>query len=290
MSLQFLAPKPSAGPRRIRSERPTALVLLSLCCLAALAMAALLGRRLAPTDPARQNLSESGLPPGSAHLLGTDSFGRDILSRVLVGARPALEGPCIVALCATAAAVVLGLLAGFRGGWIEAVIMRAADMVLALPALLVVIVTVGLFTGGYWLAVVMLIVLTAPSGTRVIRSAVLAQRTLPYIEAARTVGVTNRRLMFVHILPNISATVVASLLLDFVGSLIALSSLSFLGLGSPPGTPDWGKMLVENRGLLEQNPSAAVAPAVLLIVAAFSMTVLGDWAYSRLEEGKNVRD
>lgn len=265
------------------------MVLLCFCLTFVLLSAAVIGGWLAPHDPSRQSLVNASSPPNGEFWLGTDGLGRDILSRVLVGARPALQGPAVVALGATTLALALGLLAGFRGGWIETIIMRGTDMLFAIPSLLVVIVAVGLFGGGYWLAVLMLILLSAPGGVRMIRSATLAQRNLPYIEAARTLGVPGRKLMFVHILPNIMPNVVATVLLDFVGGLVALSALSFLGLGSPPGASDWGLMLAENRSLLQQNPWAAITPAVLLIIAAFSVTVLGDWLHERLMERKDAR-
>jgi len=280
-----LAVVPPGGRRRL----PSLLVVFCSLVLVGLAIATFFGRSLAPKDPSVQNLLDAGAPPGHGHVLGTDGLGRDILSRVLVGTRQALEGPMVFCVCVTLIAVVFGLLAGFKGGWTETVIMRATDMLFAIPALLVIIITVGLLGGGYWLAVGLLVILTSPSGIRVVRSAVLAQRNLPYIEAARTLGVSNTKLMFIHVLPNILPNVVASILLDFVGGLIGLSSLSFLGLGSPPGASDWGRMLTENRPLLEGNPWAAVTPAVLLIVTAFSVTVLGDWAFQRLERRNNDR-
>ncbi|WP_456697520.1 ABC transporter permease [Aeromicrobium sp. P5_D10] len=286
MSVELLPP---VVPAAARSGRIQAVVLLCFCLTFVLLSAAVIGGWLAPQDPSRQSLVNASSPPNGEFWLGTDGLGRDILSRVLVGARPALQGPAVVALGATTLALALGLLAGFRGGWIETVIMRGTDMLFAIPSLLVVIVAVGLFGGGYWLAVLMLILLSAPGGVRMIRSATLAQRNLPYIEAARTLGVPGRKLMFVHILPNIMPNVVATVLLDFVGGLVALSALSFLGLGSPPGASDWGLMLAENRSLLQQNPWAAITPAVLLIIAAFSVTVLGDWLHERLMERKDAR-
>lgn len=262
----------------------------SLLCIAALIIVATLGSLLAPQDPTAQDLLSAGGAPSAGHLLGTDGLGRDILSRVLVGARPALIGPLVVAAGSVILAVGLGLLAGFNGGWIETAIVRVGDLVYALPGLLVLIVAAGLFAGGYWVAVILMIVLASPAGMRVVRSVVLAQRNLPYIEAAQTLGVNKTRLMLVHILPNIVPTVVAMFLLDFVGGLVALSTLSFLGLGSPPGSADWGLMLAENRPLLDQNPWAAIAPALLLIIAAFSVTILGDWLHATLEKRKSVRD
>lgn len=271
-------------------RRLAIVVPFSFLCIAALIIVAALGSLLAPQDPTAQDLLSAGGAPGAGHLLGTDGLGRDILSRVLVGARPALIGPLVVAAGSVILAVGLGLLAGFNGGWIETAIVRVGDLVYALPGLLVLIVAAGLFAGGYWVAVILMIVLASPAGMRVVRSVVLAQRNLPYIEAAQTLGVNKRRLMVVHILPNIVPTVVAMFLLDFVGGLVALSTLSFLGLGSPPGSADWGLMLAENRPLLDQNPWAAVAPALLLIIAAFSVTILGDWLHATLEKRKSVRD
>jgi peptide/nickel transport system permease protein len=275
--------------RVARSRFPLS-VLMSLGSVLVVVSAAVFGDWWAPHDPDRQSLLHAGEVPTAEHLLGTDGLGRDIFSRVLVGARPALVGPVAVALGATALAVCFGMLAGLKGRRTEAIIMRAADMLFAIPSLLVIMVTVGLFGGGYWLAVLMLIVLAAPGGIRVVRSAALAQRNLPYIEAARTLGVSERKIMFVHVLPNILPNVVATALLDFVGALVALSALSFLGLGSPPGAADWGLMLAENRNLLTRNPLAVVAPAVLLIVAASAVTIIGDWIYARLRVGGGTRD
>lgn len=186
--------------------------------------------------------------------------------------------------------MLLGLISGFTGGRIDAMIVRIGDVVYALPGLLVLIVVAGLFQGGYWLAVLLMIILASPAGIRLVRSVVITQRSLPYIEAAQTLGASSKRLMLMHILPNIIPTVVAIFLLDFVGGLVALSTLSFLGLGSPPGSADWGLMLAENRPLIDVNPWAAIVPALLLVIAAFSMTTLGDWLHSALEKRQSARD
>ncbi|GAB2604939.1 ABC transporter permease [Kribbella endophytica] len=268
-------------------RRPRVIVPLSLACAVILVLMATIGGWIAPHDGLEQNLLQAGLGPSSDHLMGTDRLGRDILSRVVLGARPALTGPLVLAVSAIVLAVTFGLLAGYRGGWIDALTMRVCDLVFAVPALLVVLVAVGLFGGGYWFAVVLLTVLGAPAGIRLVRSSVLAQRNLPYVEATRTLGASKSRLMFVHLLPNVVPTVVAVFLLDFVTGLVALSALSFLGIGAPPGTPDWGTMIAENRSLLDQQPWAAVLPALLLVTAAFSATALGDWAHARLGDGRD---
>ena len=186
-----------------------------------------------------------------------------------------------VSVGAFAIATVLGRASGYLGGAVDAGVMRWADLMLALPGLLIAIVVVGVFGGGFWVAVLVLILLFAAPDTRIVRSAVLEQRPLPYIEAARTLGVSKPRVMFGHILPNILPIIFAYVVLDFAFALVALAGLSFLGLGVEPGAADWGRMLSENRSLLFSNPWAAVVPAVLIILTAAAMNLVGDWMYDR---------
>jgi ABC-type dipeptide/oligopeptide/nickel transport system permease subunit len=253
-----------------------------LAFLAAVAATALLAPLIAPFDPSEQHLPDSAVPPNGTYWLGTDTLGRDILSRVMYGARTALVGPAVIAVGAGLLGTALGLLAGFRGGRVDWVTMRLIDLVYAVPPLLVGIVVVGLFGGGYWLAVLVLILLSAPADVRVVRSAAMAQRELPYVAAARVVGVGGFGLAVRHVLPNITPTVTANVLLEFVGGLIALSALAFLGLGVAAGTPDWGLMIAENRSILDLNPWAVIAPAVLIMLTAIAMTILGDRVYDIL--------
>lgn len=245
-------------------------------------LVALFGPWFAPIDPAAQNLANTSVGPNGEHWLGTDALGRDIFSRLLVGGRTALLGPAAVAIGVCLIATTLGLGAGYFGGLVDAVITRAADLVYALPGLLVLIVFVGALGGSYVLALGTLVVFMIPVPLRMVRSAAIAQRHLAYIEAARTLGLGRTRVMARHILPNILPTVLASFLLDFVIAIISLSGLSFLGLGVQAGTPDWGLMIAENRSLLGVNSAAVVAPALLIMVAAASFTVLGDWLYDRM--------
>ncbi|OUZ12414.1 hypothetical protein BHE97_01470 [Aeromicrobium sp. PE09-221] len=282
MSTDVIVTVPSRRNRRWFSPLTLGCVLVTVV----LAACALLGPWLNPFDPHTQDLLSPSRPPGDGHLLGTDALGRDILGRLIEGTQAALVGPVVVMVGGSALSITLGLAAGYFGGRVEAVIMRLVDLLYAAPALLVIIIFVGMVGGGYWGAVVMLIVLSAPAGTRMIRSAVLGQRHLPYVEAAESLGMSKPRIMAVHLLPNIMPTVVASALLEFVAALVGLSTLSFLGLGAPIGSPEWGRMLTENREFLELNPWGAIAPAILIVVAALSATVLGDAISSRLSRGK----
>ena len=273
-------PEPNADRSRTR-PRPAWLPRLSpltaVCAALALllVLAAVFGQLLLP-DWDAQDIALGVSMPSSAHLLGTDGLGRDVLQLAVAGTRSALAGAALVALGSMLIGNLLGLLAGYHGGWTDALVRRWADFLLALPALLVTIVVAGIGGGGYTLAVLVLIVLTSPGDIRLVRAAVLEQRHLPYVEAALTLGLPRRTVMLRHIWPNVLPVVVANTLLNFAGAIVSLSALSFLGLGVPPGAPDWGRMIADNRGLMYDNPSAAVVPAVLVVVAAVVLNLLGD--------------
>ena len=194
----------------------------------------------------------------------------------------------LVAIGAGFLGTTLGLLTGFRGGWVDGITMRITEIIYAVPPLIVAIVVVGILGGGYWLAVVVLIFLSTPADVRVVRSAVLAQRELPYVMAARAVGLRGARIATRHVLPNVTPTVSANVLLQFVGALVALSGLAFLGLGVAPGSPDWGLMVAENRSNLDINPLAVIVPALLITLLAISVTILGDRVYDLLSGRRSV--
>ncbi|MFF5897889.1 ABC transporter permease [Streptomyces argenteolus] len=260
-------------PRLFPRISPSALFGSTVVLL--LVLAAALGQVLLPGWDT-QDLATGVTMPGGGHLLGTDELGRDIAQMVVAGARSTLAGAALVAVGSMVIGNILGLLAGYRGGWADVLVRRWADLLLALPALLVTIVVAGIGGGGYALAVGVLVVLTSPADIRLVRSAVLEQRHRAYVEAAETLGLSRFAVMTRHIWPNVLPVAVANALLNFAGAVVALSSLSFLGLGVPPGAPDWGRMLSENRTLLYDNPSAALAPAVLIVVAAVALNLLGD--------------
>ena len=257
-------------------------ILLAMILVAIVVACAILPSVIAPGDPATQRLLIGDRPPSAEFWAGTDLLGRDALSRTIHGARTALVGPVIIAASAFAIATLLGLLAGYLGGAVDSAIMRWVDFMLALPGPLVAVVVVGVVGGGYWTAVVVLVVLFTAPDTRIVRSAVLEQRPLPYIVAARALGIAKRRILFVHILPNILPIVLAYVVLDFAFALVNLAGLSFLGLGVEPGTPDWGRMLFENRNILFSNPVALLLPATMIILTAVSMNLIGDWLFERL--------
>src|SRR6476661_4426863 len=266
-----------SGLRRL----PSAFTTVAFIIVFVVVFLAIFGRFLQPYDPAAQDLFHTSAPPSSDHWLGTDGLGRDILSRLIAGAGAAITGPFVVAITGLIAASGLGILSGYMGGTIDLVIQRFVDFMFALPGLLIAIVVVGVVGGGYWLAVLVLSLLNFSGGVRILRGAALEQRALPYVEAARTLGVPRRRIMYRHIWRNISPIVFANAALDFALALVALSSLSYLGLGTSPGEPEWGRMLAENQPLLFSNPLGVLSPGLAIVLFATAVTVIGDWFYDR---------
>lgn len=271
-----------ASPVVNRRRRLPVPIAVCFVLLGIVVLMVLFGPWLTPHDPGEQNALAGSAGPSAEHWLGTDALGRDVLSRVIAGARSAIVGPLLIALVTMVCGNLLGLLSGYRGGLADFVIMRWVDLMVAMPALLVIIVVAGALGGGYWLAVLLMAVLSIPFDTRVIRAATLEQIPRPYVEAAKTLGVADRRIMFFHIWPNIAATAFANTFLLFAGALIALSGLSFLGLGAAPGTPDWGQMLSENQALLFANPVASIAPGLAIVIAATATNLIGDWTFEKI--------
>jgi peptide/nickel transport system permease protein len=240
------------------------------------------GDLLAPHNPGAQDLALPLSHPSSAHWLGTDALGRDVLSRIVSGTRFAMLGPLVIAGGSVLVGNVLGLFAGYRGGLVDAVIMRWVDLMWSLPGLLVIIVVAASLHGGYWTAVLLLLALSAPFDTRMVRAATLEQMARPYVEAAKSLGLSTPRVMFLHVWPNVSPIAAANAFLDFAAALVALSTLAFLGFGIQPGTPDWGLMVAEGQNLLFTNPVGVLAPCAMIVLAAASLNLIGDWLYERL--------
>jgi peptide/nickel transport system permease protein len=270
----------AAGTDRRPRRMPVAIMLAGLM-VAIVVIFALFAPLIAPESPDLQRLGVGDTPPSAEFFAGTDLLGRDVLSRVIFGAWTALVGPIVVAAGAFTIATLLGLLSGYLGGIVDSAVMRWMDFMFALPGPLVAIVVVGVVGGGYWTAVLVLVILFTAPDTRIVRSAVLEQRPRPYIDAARALGISRTRILFVHLLPNILPIILAYVVLDFAFALVNLAGLSFLGLGVEPGTPDWGRMLFENRNILFVNPVGLLLPAAMIILTAVSMNLIGDWLFER---------
>ena len=221
-------PELSLGVTRSRRRFPV-LIILCLIFTAIVVFCAIFGSLVAPHDPNEQDLLNTLQQPSWDHLFGTDTLGRDIFSRVIVGARTAVAGPLVIALGAMLIGNTLGVFAGYRGGRADFVIMRFCDLMFALPALLVAIVVVGVLGGGYWLAVTLLMILTIPYDARLIRGSVLEQRPRPYVEAVRVLGLKPRQIMVGQVWPNVLPVVVANTFLNFAFSLVTTAEVMVAG-------------------------------------------------------------
>jgi len=244
---------------------------------------------LAPHDPALIRPGDAYQGPSSAHLLGTDPLGRDVLSRLIDGARTAVLAPLTLAAGTIAVSTTLAVLAGYLRGWVDAVISRVVDVLYSIPALMVAIVIVGVTGGGFGLSIIVLLVFGLPANVRVLRAAVMERAALPYVEAARTLGVSTPRIMLTQLVPAIGPLVITSFFLQITFAIVDLSSLSFLGLGVPPGASDWGRMMAENRATMSANFFSTAAPGLCLAAVAVSANVLGDWLYTRYEQAGRSR-
>lgn len=272
---------------RSRRRVPVA-VAVSIGFLSLVALAAVAGRFALP-GATHQDILSSLLPVGSpGHPLGTDELGRDILALTVAGTASALVGPVCVALGSMLLGIVLGTMAGYERGWLDFLISRWTDLLLALPVLLAAIVVAGVFGGGYWTTTALLVVLFSPSDIRIVRAGVLEQSARPYIEAAQMLSLSRWRVMFRHILPNVSTLVITNGMLNVAFALVAFSSLSFLGVGVPPGTADWGRQLTDNRAIMFDNPASVIVPAVLIVAVACAVNLVGDWVGQRLSQRGTV--
>lgn len=246
------------------------------------------GSLLAP-DALSQDILLGVTPPGTpGHPLGTDELGRDVLQLLIAGSGSALAGPLIIALGSMLLGIVVGTLSGYVQGPLDFVMGRVTDLLLALPVVVVAIVVAGMFGSGYWVTVAMLVVLFAPSDIRLVRAAVIEQSARPYIESARMLRLNPVRIMARHVLPNVTPIVVTNALVNMAIAIVALSSLSFLGVGVAPGAADWGRQLDDGRALLLSNPAASLAPALAILVVACAINLLGDVIAARADARRST--
>ncbi|MFD0341156.1 ABC transporter permease [Streptomyces sp. NPDC127117] len=267
------------GLSRIRTARsPLYPVCLALVTL--VTAAALLASWVAPYDPNAVDLGNAMAAPSSEHWLGVDAAGRDTLSRLLLGARTSLLGPLGVVVFSTLAGVVVGMAAGWRGGWLDSVLSRSTELVFAFPGMLLAILIISVHGEGLLAPVVALSVAYLPYVSRLTRSLVLAERKRPYVSAYQVQGHSALQICLRHILPNIAPVVLAQSTINFGYALMDLAGLSFLGLGIPALTPDWGRMVFDGQTAIQYGyPLSAILPCVFIVLTVVAFNVVGErWA------------
>ncbi len=268
-------PRARAGAvRRLFRDRPA---LLGLAVLATLGACALAAPWLASADPAGVDAVNRLASPGPRHPLETDNLGRDTLSRLLYGARVSLGTALLATTLVMAIGVTLRAISGFFGGWLlDDVLMRAVDVLLAFPTLILALAITGILGSGLTNLILGLVVVWWASYARVVRGLVLQVRERPFVESARSIGAADHLVLRRHVMPNVIPPVAVLATLDFGRILLALSGLSFLGLGAQPPTPEWGAMLNEARPYLDAAPQLMLAPGACITLAAVAVNLLGD--------------
>ena len=250
---------------------------LGVALVALVVTAACLAPWVAPFDPLAGDLRNAYLVgPGGRFLLGTDSQGRDVLSRVLYGARLSLSVGLISQSVSVTLGLALGLLAGYYGRWVDAVVMRLADVTLAFPTLLLLIAVAAAVKPSLPVVFVVIGVVGWAGMARLVRSQVLVLRRSEYVLAARALGATDRRVLLRHLVPNVRTQVIIAATLGIAGSIMAEAALSFVGLGAQPPTPSWGAMVADGRDLLRVAPWVSFAPGIAIGLAVLGFNLVGD--------------
>jgi ABC-type dipeptide/oligopeptide/nickel transport system permease subunit len=250
---------------------------LGLALVAVVVAAAALAPWIAPYDPLQGDLRNAYLlGPGGRFVLGTDTQGRDVLSRVLYGARISLSVGLIAQTVSVTLGVLLGLIAGYYGSWVDALVMRLADVTLAFPTLLLLIAVAAAVKPSLPVIFVVIGVVGWAGMARLVRSQVLVLKRAEFVVAAQALGALDRRVLLRHLLPNVRTQVIIAATLGIAGSIMAEAALSFVGLGAQPPTPSWGAMVADGRDLLRVAPWVSFAPGIAIGLAVLGFNLVGD--------------
>ncbi len=231
---------------------------------------------IAPNDPIAQDYDHLLQGPSLHHPFGTDNFGRDILSRVIYGARISLTVGFLGTLIGVAFGIMIGVPAGYYGGWFDGLAMRLIDIQLAFPGLLLAIALIAVLGVGAQNVVVAIGIFSVPGFARILRGSILSLKQQDFVTAARALGANDRRLMFAHLLPNALAPVLVIATLRLGTAILTAASLSFLGLGIRPPSPEWGAMLSDGRQFLQLAPHVAIFPGLAILITVLALNLLGD--------------
>jgi len=269
-----------ARRRRIREQwevfKSNKLAYIGLYILVIMAVISVIGPYIAPRDPYEFDLSKARLPPSLEHPLGTDELGRDILSRILVGARYTFGLSVLSVIAGASIGTLLGLISGYRGGLWDTVIQRVNDILLAFPTILLAIALVAFLGQGVHSLVIAIAVSSMPVYVRLVRASVLQVVTEDYVVAAKMLGLSEWSIMVKHILPNVMAPVLVQLSYHMGLAILIASALGFLGLGVPPPSPEWGAMIGSGKIYLFKSPHIVVFPGLVISITIIAFNMVGD--------------
>ena len=262
--------------KKLKKDRTTLKLGFFLILVAGLLFVACFGQYIVPYDPYAQDLSNALQPTSGSHLLGTDRYGRDLFSRIIIGAQTTIFSALALVAGITIVGTVIGVICGYVGGWIDSLIMRISDIFLAFPEMVFAIAIAGVLNGGIWSAAIAVGLIAWPRYARVARSQVLAMKNHQYMNAAKLMGTRWYKVILKHIMPNILGPIVVTAALDVGAMIMNLAGLSYLGLGVVPPTPEWGSMMSEGRSMLQTSPWIVLAPGLAIFITVIIFNLLGD--------------
>ncbi len=261
--------------KQVRNNTKLKLIVLFIFVLGLLIVAAL-ASYLVPYDPYEQDLNNALQPPDRVHILGTDRYGRDLLSRVIMGAQTTIYSALFLVVFITVIGTAIGMVCGYYGGILDSVVMRIADIFLAFPGMVFAIAVAGVTGGGILNAIIALACISWPKFARLSRSQVIMMKNMDYIAAARLAGSGTGTIMIRHILPNIIGSVLITAVLDIGTMIMELAGLSFLGLGAASPTAEWGSMMSNGRSMIQTAPWVILAPGTAIFITVVLFNLLGD--------------
>lgn len=229
-----------------------------------------------PYDPNMMDISNKFLTPGGKHLFGTDNFGRDILSRIMAGTQTTFLIGAVVVCIGAAAGTAIGAVAGYAGGWIDEIIMRIIDALMAFPAILLALLIITLFGPGKINTILALGITFIPSYARIARGGVMQYKEFEFVNSAKAFGASPFRIIVFHILPNIGQSLIVAASVGFANAVLSEAGLSYLGLGVQPPDPSWGRMIKEAQNYLFKAPWYALSPGIAITLAVLGFNFLGD--------------
>lgn len=255
---------------------------------AALLLITIFAKYICPYDPYAQDLTQAMQPPSAAHLMGTDTYGRDMLSRVLIGAQTSISSTFALVAIITVFGTVVGIFCGYYGGIVDSVMMRISDVCLAFPGLVFAMAVAAILDGGVRNAVIALALISWPKYSRIARGQTLSIKNLPYMQASQLAGDSVLQMIFRHVLPNIAGPILVTSMLDIGTMMMEIAGLSFLGLGAQPPVAEWGSMMSSGRSMLQTDPWIVLSPGLAIFVSVVIFNLLGDTIRDYMDP-KNTR-
>ncbi|MDY4545354.1 MAG: nickel transporter permease [Candidatus Choladocola sp.] len=255
---------------------------------AALLLITIFAKYICPYDPYAQDLTQAMQPPSAAHLMGTDTYGRDMLSRVLIGAQTSISSTFALVAIITVFGTVVGIFCGYYGGIVDSVMMRISDVCLAFPGLVFAMAVAAILDGGVRNAVIALALISWPKYSRIARGQTLSIKNLPYMQASQLAGDSVLQMIFRHVLPNIAGPILVTSMLDIGTMMMEIAGLSFLGLGAQPPVAEWGSMMSSGRSMLQTYPWIVLSPGLAIFVSVVIFNLLGDTIRDYMDP-KNTR-